>query len=83
MFARLFLTRNVAGWDRILRLLPAALSAWAFTQGYIAAALAIGMGVVSAMLLVTSLTGTCSIYGLFGLSTLRAKRRPEGQAGTR
>jgi hypothetical protein len=73
MFARLFLTKNVATWDRVLRLLPALLSAWAYTQGYIAGGVAIGMGVVSLMLLVTSLTGTCSIYGMFGLSTLRRK----------
>lgn len=79
MFARLFLTKNVAAWDRVLRLLPALLSAWAFAQGYIAGGVAIVMGVISAMLLVTSLTGTCSIYGMFGLSTLRKKVQPREQ----
>lgn len=77
MFARLFLTRNVANWDRVLRLAPALLSAWAYTQGYIAGGLAIALGVVSAMLFVTSLTGTCSIYGLLGLSTLHKRTAPK------
>lgn len=77
MFTRLFLTRNVANWDRVLRLVPALLSAWAYTQGYIAGGVAITLGIVSAMLFVTSLTGTCSIYGLFGLSTLRKRAIPK------
>jgi len=71
MFKRLFLTRNVAWWDRILRLLPAALSIWGYLQGYMTGPLAIAFAVVSAMLFVTSVTGTCSIYGLLGLSTYR------------
>ena len=73
MFKRLFLTRNVAGWDRIVRLFPAGIALWAYFQGYMTGPLAIAFGLVSAMLLVTSLTGTCSIYGLFGLSTLPRK----------
>jgi len=71
MFRRLFLTRNVAWWDRLLRLLPAVISAWAYFQGYMAGPLAVALSLVSVMLLATSLTGTCSIYGLFGLSTYR------------
>ena len=80
MFKRLFLTRNVADWDRILRLLPAAIALWAFFQGLMVGPLAIAFGVVSAMLLVTSLTGTCSIYGLLGLSTYR--KNPPAKRGT-
>ena len=74
MFKRLFLTRNVAGWDRIVRLFPAGIALLAYLQGYMTGPLAIAFGLVSAMLLVTSLTGTCSIYGLFGLSTYRQSR---------
>ncbi|MCB1517894.1 MAG: DUF2892 domain-containing protein [Hyphomicrobiaceae bacterium] len=74
MFKRLFLTRNVAWWDRILRLIPAAIALWAYLAGQLNGPLAFAFGVVSAMLLVTSLTGTCSIYGMFGLSTLRKNR---------
>ena len=74
MFKRIFLTRNVAVWDRVLRAVPAVLAVWAYLQGWMVGGVAIALGVVSAMLLVTSLTGTCSIYGLFGRSTLRKPR---------
>lgn len=73
MLKRLFFTKNVAWWDRILRLLPAVVALWAYASNYLTGPLAVTFAGISAMLLVTSLTGTCSIYGLFGLSTLRRK----------
>jgi len=33
MLKRLFLTRNVAWWDRILRILPAVLAVWGYLPG--------------------------------------------------
>jgi len=70
-FTRLFLTRNVAAWDRALRalLLPLVIIGW--LAGALDPKWAVVLGVLAAMLLVTSLTGTCSIYGLFGMSTRR------------
>lgn len=78
MLKRLFLTPNVAWWDRILRVIPALIAVWAWSQNLMIGPLAIAFGLVSGMLLVTSLTGTCSIYEMFGLSTLprRTSQRP-------
>lgn len=68
---RLFTTRNVAGWDRLLRAfaLPAVIAAW--WLGLLSDGWALALGFPAAMLLVTALTGTCSIYAALGVSTRR------------
>ena len=70
-FKRLFMTRNVGALDRALRTLPAIIAVWAWTQGFMAGTTATAIGIGSVMLLITAVTGTCSIYGLFGVSTRR------------
>lgn len=64
--------RNVGGWDRVLRslLLPLWLLAW--TAGWIGGAWAWALGVLAIMLLLTGLTGRCSIYQALGVSTCPA-----------
>ncbi|MEM9599568.1 MAG: DUF2892 domain-containing protein [Pseudomonadota bacterium] len=76
LLKRMMTTRNVGTLDRILRALPALLVAvlWATgtLSGVLAAVLAIGAG----MLLITSLTGACSIYYLLGWSTCPVSQKP-------
>ena len=46
MFKRLFLTRNIATWDRVVRVFPALISILAFMQGWISGGLALVMATV-------------------------------------
>jgi Protein of unknown function (DUF2892) len=71
MFRRIFLTRNLAAWDRALRALPALLALIAWSTGNLTGPFAVAIGAISALFLVTTVTGTCSIYGVMGWSTLR------------
>jgi hypothetical protein len=64
-----FTTRNVGTIDRLVRTLPAIAFAYAYATGALAGAALIGLGIIAAMLLVTSVSARCSIYALFGLST--------------
>ncbi|MEM8581685.1 MAG: DUF2892 domain-containing protein [Pseudomonadota bacterium] len=66
---RMMTTRNVGTFDRLLRALPALAVAILWAQGMIGGALAIVLAIGAAMLLVTALTGACSIYYLLGWST--------------
>lgn len=65
-------TKNVAVWDRVVRLAlgPAVFGLW--LTGVLPTPAAIGAGVVAAMLLPTGITGACSIYYATGVSTLPA-----------
>lgn len=71
------MTKNMASADRALRTLFAAvvLSMWA--TGAIGGTLALILGVVAAIFLVTSLVGWCPLYSLFGVAT----RRGDGDGG--
>ena len=71
-FRQRFLTPNVGTVDRWLRALPFALFAYVWFSGALAGPELIALGIVSTMLLVTALTGLCSIYGMLGISTRRA-----------
>jgi hypothetical protein len=64
-----FTTRNVGTIDRLVRTLPAIAFAYVYATGALAGAALIGLGIIAAMLLVTSVSARCSIYALFGLST--------------
>lgn len=67
----MFTTRNVAPIDRGIRVLPTAAVAWLWWSGTIGGALALALAAPALMLLVTTFTGSCSIYYTFGLSSLR------------
>ncbi len=66
---RLLLTRNVGPIDRVLRAAPACLVGLAAATGAIGGAWLWAAGAVAAMLLVTAVSGSCSIYYLLGFST--------------
>lgn len=57
--------------DRIVRLGVVFAIAYAYAFGLIGGTLALVMGVVALVLLLTSLTATCPAYMPFGLSTRR------------
>lgn len=62
-------TRNVGPFDRVLRALPAILLAIAWALGWIAGPAAVALAVIPGLLLLTSVTGSCSIYYMLGWST--------------
>jgi len=76
---KMLTTRNVGTVDRLLRLLPTPVVAYLIHQGQLTGVAAWALGAVAAMLLVTTITGSCSIYYLLGFSTcpISGKRRPD------
>ena len=68
----LMTTRNVGPADRLLRTLPAIAVALLWAFGLIGGAAAAVLAVLAGLLLLTALTGTCSLYVLFGWSTCPA-----------
>lgn len=69
------MTKNMASADRALRTLLAAvvLSLWA--TGSIGGTLALILGIVSVIFMVTSFVGWCPLYSLLGVATRRRRRR--------
>ena len=66
---RMMTTRNVGPVDRILRAIPAVAVAVLWAQGVIGGTVAVVLAIPAIMLLVTALTGACSIYYMLGWST--------------
>ncbi|MEM6387700.1 MAG: DUF2892 domain-containing protein [Pseudomonadota bacterium] len=73
---RMMTTRNVGTFDRVLRAIPAVAVAILWAQGVIGGTLAIVLAIGAIMLLVTALTGTCSIYYMLGWSTCPVSGKP-------
>ena len=67
--------RNMGSVDRIIRLLIAVGVAIAWGFGLIGGTLALVLGAIALVLLLTSLVSTCPAYMPFGLSTRRAGDR--------
>jgi hypothetical protein len=61
--------QNMAILDRILRVVLVALVAVLYFVGVLSPVLAIVLGVVALVLLLTSLVGFCPLYRLLGIST--------------
>ena len=61
--------KNMGSMDRALRLLVVVAIAIAYFMGQISGTLALILGVVALVFLLTSLIGTCPAYLPFGLST--------------
>lgn len=69
-------TRNVGNLDRVVRGLPALVTAWMWSQGSLTGMPFIVATVVSAAFLMTSILGSCSIYYMLGWSTCPVSGRP-------
>lgn len=61
--------KNVGKLDRIIRLALAVLVAVLYFTNVISGTLALVLGIIAVILLVTSLIGTCPLYMLLGIST--------------
>lgn len=66
--------KNMGKLDRAIRLVAVAAVVAAYGLGLIGGTLALILGLVAVVLLLTSLIGTCPAYLPFGLST-RPRRR--------
>ena len=71
---RIFTTRNVGNVDRIIRCIPALIMAYLYWQDLVSGWGGIVLSVFAGMLLVTSVTGSYSIYYLLNLSTCPRKK---------
>ncbi len=71
---RIFTTRNVGNIDRIIRCLPAFIVAYFYIKDAISGWFGIVLIVLAGMLLITSITGSCSIYYFLNLSTCLRKK---------
>ncbi len=66
-------TRNVGALDRLIRALPAVIVAALWASGTLTGTALLIAGILAAMLLVTAITGMCSIYAMLGISTCPVK----------
>ena len=67
------MTRNTANIDRIVRAAFALAVLILYLMGKITGNLALGLGIVAAILLITSLIGFCPIYRILGISSCKIK----------
>jgi hypothetical protein len=65
--------KNVGIVDRWLRFVPAIVVAALTLGGVIPPIVAIVLGIVAVVLLLTSIVGYCPLYHLFGLSTRKGR----------
>ena len=65
------MTKNMGLVDRVIRILAAVLVAVLYLTHVIAGPLAIVLGVIAAVFVVTSFAGVCPAYMPFRLSTLK------------
>ncbi|MEM8961571.1 MAG: DUF2892 domain-containing protein [Acidobacteriota bacterium] len=65
------MTKNMGTIDRILRFVLAAVVAGLYFTGQISGAVAIGLGVLAGIFILTSFIGMCPLYSLVGLSTCK------------
>jgi hypothetical protein len=63
------MTQNIGTIDRLVRALLAVLVAVLYFTGVISGALAIILGVIAVVLLLTSIVGFCPLYAPFHIST--------------
>lgn len=71
---KIFTTNNVGNIDRIIRCLPTPIIAYLYVRGIVSGWIGIVLSVLAGMLLITSVTGFCSIYYFLKLSTCPSKK---------
>jgi hypothetical protein len=65
------MTKNIGTVDRIIRFILAAAVTVLYFTGVISGTLAIILGILAAVFLVTSIVGFCPLYAPFKLSTVK------------
>ncbi|NKQ34280.1 MAG: DUF2892 domain-containing protein [Chloroflexi bacterium] len=63
------MSKNMASWDRIVRIVLALVFVGLIVTGTVSGWLAIVLGILAAVFVVTSLIGFCPLYAPFHLST--------------
>jgi hypothetical protein len=66
--------KNMGSSDKIIRIVIAALIAVLYFTDIISGTTAIILGVLAVIFVVTSFIGTCPLYSLFGISTMKKKK---------
>ena len=69
------MNKNMGVVDRVLRLVIVAAVAVLYFTGVIHAALAVILGIIAIVFLLTSIVGTCPLYLPFKLSTRKAQSK--------
>ena len=69
----MFKRKNCGTKDRVTRIAFGALVAVAYVMGYIKGTLAIGLGVVALVMVVTGAAGYCALYEPMGIDTREDK----------
>lgn len=67
------MTKNMGNIDRVIRVLAAVLVAVLYFTNVISGTVAIILGAVAGIFILTSLVGTCPLYMLFGVKTCKVK----------
>ncbi len=66
------MNRNVASWDRVIRVVLAALFAYLYFAGIVTGGLGLLLLVVGIVFLVTAVVGYCPLYGMLKFSTFKS-----------
>ena len=64
--------RNEASWDRVIRVLLAALFAYLYFAGIVTGGLGLLLLVVGIVFAVTAIAGYCPLYSVFKFGTLKS-----------
>ena len=65
--------KNMGNLDRVIRVLAAVVVAVLYFTNVISGTVAIILGAVAGIFILTSLVGTCPLYMLFGVKTCKVK----------
>jgi hypothetical protein len=63
---------NVSKWDRMIRVVVAALFAYLYFAGIVTGGLGIVLLVLGVVFVVTAIVGFCPLYAVFKFSTLKS-----------
>ncbi len=66
------MNHNIASWDRVIRVVLAALFAYLYFAGIVTGGLGLLLLVVGIVFLVTAIVGFCPLYAALKLSTLKS-----------
>jgi hypothetical protein len=64
---------NMGKFDRVIRILIAAITSTLYITGIISGTLGVVLLIVGAVLLLTSVINFCPLYKIFGISTCKVK----------
>ncbi|MGM0432610.1 MAG: YgaP family membrane protein [Spirochaetota bacterium] len=71
--------KNMGNVDRVIRVILGVLIVIFFAAGELTGTAAVVLGIVAAVLLITSVVGTCPLYVPFRISTLKQKNEKDNQ----